>query len=298
MAKKRNARGRGGAKSSIQTPRTATPVGPVTPVIPITPIIPLTNSVDGRPASASQLENDASGDTESSLSHPNGPKSTSSGQGGNGSQECDRNVPMSQPQPVNNQKENIVPSKNNDSAAWTVNPDSQLATPLPVADSTSEPYKSDTHRHRTADSTNTTSVTSNMRDGSSVSPSDAEKLHVLADRLTLDNAPAPQEPCQNTLNEATIAAETSALPVPLVVAVPFPGQLNANKQEVEGPPPPTLPGLIEPKTEEERAEREYHLGFMREALEMVSHSFVCLHHNTALSLLYPNPLDDTVQYVV
>jgi hypothetical protein len=298
MAKKRNVRGRGGARSSIQPPRTATPVAPVTPVFPITPVIPLTNSVDGRPASAGQLDNDASGGTESSLSHPNGPKSTSSRQGSNGSPGWDRNIPMSQPQPVNKQKENIAPSKNNGFTSQTANPDSQPEAPLPVADSTSEPDKPDTRRHRTAGSTNTTSVANNMRDGSTAPPSEAEKLRVLADRLTLDNAPAPQESHQNTLIEATVAAETCALPVPLVVAVPLPGQPYANREEVEGPPPPTLPGLIEPKTEEERAEREYHLGFMREALEMVSYSFVWPHYNTALSLSYPTLLDDTMQCVV
>ncbi|KAJ8128243.1 hypothetical protein O1611_g5393 [Lasiodiplodia mahajangana] len=97
---------------------------------------------------------------------------------------------------------------------------------------------------------------------------EAEQLHVVADRLTLADAPSSKESTQQTLNEATAAAEASALPVPLVVAVPVLPRLQTPQPELQTPPTHGLPGLIEPTTDEERAEREYHLKFMREALDM------------------------------
>ncbi|KAI0487394.1 cytidine deaminase-like protein [Xylaria cf. heliscus] len=107
-----------------------------------------------------------------------------------------------------------------------------------------------------------------MSTGNHASCDGAEQLHVVADRLALDDAPPSQKTAGQTLDEAAAAAEASALPVPLVVAVPILPQFQATKSGPETPPAPTLPGLIEPTTDEERAEREYHLRFMREALDM------------------------------
>ncbi|KAI1433679.1 cytidine deaminase-like protein [Xylaria sp. CBS 124048] len=107
-----------------------------------------------------------------------------------------------------------------------------------------------------------------MGDGCPHSSSDPEQLHVIADRLTLDDAPSCQTPVQQTLNAAINTAEVSALPVPLLVTAPVPPELQRAQSEPETPSTPILPGLIEPTTDEERAEREYHLTFMREALEM------------------------------
>jgi hypothetical protein len=179
---------------------------------------------------------------------------------------------MPQQQPVNNQKENAAPHKNNDPTSQTAHIDTPALTPVAVTDNTSEPQKPGTRSHRAANAARTATALNTMCDGSSASSSGFEQLHVVTNRLTLDDVPSAQQPTQPTLDEATTAAEASAVPVPLVVAVPVLPQLTAAQNELQTPPAPNLPGLIEPTTEEGRAEREYHLQFMREALEMVSHS--------------------------
>ncbi|CAJ2503597.1 Uu.00g109910.m01.CDS01 [Anthostomella pinea] len=94
-----------------------------------------------------------------------------------------------------------------------------------------------------------------------------EQLCTVADRLTIADAASAEQPAEQDLNIATAAVETAALPVPVVVAIPLPTQLSV-VDLTEAPAAPILPGLIEPKTDEERAEREYHLTYMREALDM------------------------------
>ncbi|KAI1865180.1 hypothetical protein JX265_008227 [Neoarthrinium moseri] len=70
------------------------------------------------------------------------------------------------------------------------------------------------------------------------------------------------------LNKDTAAVEAAA--VPLVVATGLPQQSFALKPlaPLVTPPSQVLPGLIEPDTEEGKREREIHLKFMREALNM------------------------------
>ncbi len=147
-------------------------------------------------------------------------------------------------------------------------------TPLAVTDNTREPQKSGTRSDTAVDSASAAPAINTMCDESSTSYSGAEQLHVVADRLTLGDTPSSEQAVRRTLNDTTSAAEASALPVPLVVAVPILPRLQGAQPESQTPPIPGLPGLIEPTTDEERAEREYHLGFMREALDMVSHSLV------------------------
>ncbi|KAH9905339.1 hypothetical protein F4778DRAFT_769967 [Xylariomycetidae sp. FL2044] len=91
------------------------------------------------------------------------------------------------------------------------------------------------------------------------------------DRLTLEDTlqPSAGETLAKSLTKAENAAEASSLPVPVVVALPlatkpFPPKLTVPDSR----PHPNLPGLIEPQTDEERAEREFHLKYMREALDM------------------------------
>ncbi|KAI0021431.1 cytidine deaminase-like protein [Xylariomycetidae sp. FL0641] len=97
---------------------------------------------------------------------------------------------------------------------------------------------------------------------------DVEKLGSIVDRLTLDEAPSTAKSPEQNLTKATNAAEASALPVPLVVAVPLPTAPLPKLDTTGAPSGPVLPGLIEPKTPAERAEREYHLTYMRQALDM------------------------------
>ncbi|OTB07340.1 hypothetical protein M426DRAFT_8716 [Hypoxylon sp. CI-4A] len=63
---------------------------------------------------------------------------------------------------------------------------------------------------------------------------------------------------------AATAPKTSALPVPVVVGLPPTMQSTASRPAL----PPYLPGLIEPTTDEEIAERELHVHFMEQALKM------------------------------
>ncbi|KAI1744516.1 hypothetical protein F4680DRAFT_404990 [Xylaria scruposa] len=211
------------------------------------------DTVKNWPASVGQSDISASGDTSLTSNNPYSTKSTLFARGG--SQVHNRNSPL--PQPIDSKKENTVPSRDNDTAIS----DSP-------ANKTGELQKPATYSHPAVNSARTASAINTMRDRHYTSCNEAEQLHVVADRLTLDDASLSQQPLQRTLNEATTAAEASALPVPLVVAVPVLPQLRATQTGSETPPAPSLPGLIEPKTDEERAEREYHLKFMREALDM------------------------------
>ncbi|TGJ78894.1 hypothetical protein E0Z10_g9873 [Xylaria hypoxylon] len=255
MTKRRAGRGRGGAKPSLSQ---------ATAVTPVTPGIPAADTIKGWPASASQSDSNASGDTSFT---PNGPKSASFKRGGN--RVRNRNSAIPQQQPTDNNKENVAPTKrNDDTILCTAASDSAALTPLAVLDNTSEPRKSGTRSDVAVDPVSTAPAINTVYNGSSTSCSGIEQLHAVADRLTLDDAPSSEQFAQHTLNEATAAAEASALPVPLVVAVPILPQLQAAQPEPQTPPHPGLPGLIEPTTDEGRAEREYHLVFMREALDM------------------------------
>ena len=104
-----------------------------------------------------------------------------------------------------------------------------------------------------------------------------DQLHTTMQDLSLGTPPAPATAQVDNQGPMAIGADRGGPEAPVPLIVPYPG---ANKQPApksQGLPTPLgvdLPGLIEPKTEEERREREYHLQFMREALRMVS---LCLH---------------------
>ncbi|KAI1423893.1 hypothetical protein F5Y12DRAFT_755183 [Xylaria sp. FL1777] len=258
MAKKRAGRGRGGAKSSIHQATTMTPVAPVIPAAAA--------AIKGWSASASRLDSNASGDTNFTPKHPDGPVFTSFERGGN---RVGNRIPaIPQQQPVGDRKENCAPPKHDGVVSRTAQSDSSSLTPLAVTDNARESQESGSCSDTTVHSARTALIVDTMCDDSSTSYSGAEQLHVVADRLTLEDAPSSRQPIQQTLNDATSAAEASAFPIPLVVAVPILPQLQTAQPDPQTPPIPGLPGLIEPTTDEERAEREYHLGFMREALDM------------------------------
>ncbi|KAI0447180.1 hypothetical protein F4803DRAFT_356563 [Xylaria telfairii] len=255
MTKRRSAgRGRGGARASIQQP------------MPANSVTPAADTVKAWPASGGQSDPNASSDTSFTPNHPYGPKSTLFKRGGN--QVRNHSSPIPQQRPIDGKKENAAPPKDNDTTSRTTTSDSLALTHLATTDNTGEIQKPGTRSHLSVNSTSTASAISAMCAGNQTSYDDAEQLHVVADRLTLDDAPPSQQPAEQTLNEATAAAEASALPVPLIVAVPVLPQLQTAQPGSETPLAPNLPGLIEPTTDEERAEREYHLKFMREALDM------------------------------
>ncbi|KAL7621209.1 tRNA(adenine34) deaminase [Parahypoxylon ruwenzoriense] len=90
-------------------------------------------------------------------------------------------------------------------------------------------------------------------------------------RLTLDDIPgiASSEELSQPIITPTATTEARGPLPPVLVAIPLPRSLDS-KPAATTPTPtvPSLPGLVEPKTDEERAERAYHLKFMREALDM------------------------------
>lgn len=107
-----------------------------------------------------------------------------------------------------------------------------------------------------------------------------DQLRTAIAGLTFDETPAAAPTPTKALDQGSVGTDTAAtaarkgsapptLPVPVVV--PFPGTRQQQQQQHKHAtvPPPNLPGLIDPKTEEEQKERDYHLKFMNEALDMV-----------------------------
>ncbi|KAI1359974.1 hypothetical protein F5Y08DRAFT_318287 [Xylaria arbuscula] len=256
MARRRGGRGRGGAKSSLQNTTTGTSVASATLTA---------DTAKNQTASPTQSYTDALGDTSLAQNHLEGSGLSLSERRDNGIRSPSSKV--SQKLPINGKKENLAPSKDND-VSCAVRSDTQALPLRPVTNNAKESRKTDTRIDTDFDSTDTAPTVTTVHDDSSSSSSVADQLHAVADRLTLDDAPSAEHKAERTLNDATSAAEASALPVPLVVAVPILPQLQTAQSESQTPPPPSLPGLIEPTTEEGRAEREYHLRFMREALDM------------------------------
>ncbi|RYP32154.1 hypothetical protein DL767_005390 [Monosporascus sp. MG133] len=163
-------------------------------------------------------------------------------------------------QAVDDKKENIAPSKD---VAQTANSQHPALTPLAASGSKALPQKPGTHSvtgHGVPVSANQPKNQENMPPNVQV-----DQLRTAIDGLTFDETPAPaQAPAPGSADTAG-GTDTSPLPVPVVVTHPLLNKQSAPKTNF---PPPALPGLIEPKTEEERKEREYHLKFMREALNM------------------------------
>ncbi|KAI1370741.1 cytidine deaminase-like protein [Hypoxylon crocopeplum] len=92
-----------------------------------------------------------------------------------------------------------------------------------------------------------------------------EEIDAGIDRLTLDDIPGVKQRRKPDLAAATVVPKPLVAPVPIVVALPITDRPAGPRSTLSAS---DLPGLIEPKTEEERIEREYHLTFMREALAM------------------------------
>ncbi|OTB12854.1 hypothetical protein K445DRAFT_177308 [Daldinia sp. EC12] len=91
-----------------------------------------------------------------------------------------------------------------------------------------------------------------------------EKITASVGRLTLDDIPGSEQPPKP--GHACAAGASNASAPTVMVASPLTDRSSVPKPL--SPPVHNLPGLIEPQTEEERVEREYHLNFMQEALAM------------------------------
>lgn len=123
-----------------------------------------------------------------------------------------------------------------------------------------------------------------------------DQLRTAIAGLTFDETPAAAPTPTKALDQGSVGTDTAAtaarkggapptLPVPVVV--PFPGTRQQQQQQQHKHatvPPPNLPGLIDPKTEEEQKERDYHLKFMNEALDMVGCGLLVSYS----ALLYPS----------
>ncbi|KAI1323406.1 hypothetical protein F5Y16DRAFT_383739 [Xylariaceae sp. FL0255] len=251
MPGKRGGQKRGGsAKASTLRPGGA----PVT-------VVTDTNGND-RPAPVGQLENITNGHTKSIPYSPNGSKPIFASPKQGGPRGPDR--PQS-----DRQKENVALPVKSPAVHRTLLPTPPAQTPLVITDDAARPEQPATRSYPAVAIPRGLSISNLNVKGNDKpidSSADAGQLTAIANRLTLeDTAPSPKSASQG-LGEATAAAEASAVPVPLVVAVPLPPQLKTPEPDV--PPTPMLPGLIEPKTPEEKAEREHHLKYMREALDM------------------------------
>ncbi|KAI0162233.1 hypothetical protein GGR57DRAFT_315673 [Xylariaceae sp. FL1272] len=265
MSNKRGGKKRGRqAKNAAHRPVAVTPVTPVTDVPVITDA---TNTTKDRPASAGHSESNTNGNTRSNPNHADGTKAAFTSTRRGASQGSHRPSSL-KPGQSGNRKENAAPLANDVSASRAANSDLAAPRALAAADNASEPEKPGTRsQYMSSVGSSARPAGQSMRNGSSTGINEIGKLTDIANRLTLEDHSQSQASGQKqTLNEATTAAETSALPVPLVVAVPLPP--DAPTGEPEAPPTPVLPGLIEPTTDEERAEREFHLKYMREALDM------------------------------
>ncbi|KAI0012018.1 cytidine deaminase-like protein [Xylariaceae sp. FL0662B] len=217
-------------------------------------------SRNSTPAGVTHLANQR--DTKANSHQPDGQKPAGSRRGG-------RNRGRSSPtkQLINDKKENGAPLK---AASKVAGSQSPALKPL-VTENKAETQKPGS-RSQNAIKAATPFIKPTMQEN--IPPgSQVEQLRDNVDRLTLDDIRLSGQPPIEDFATPAPATETPAVPVPapIVVALPLTDKPVPPKLTIPSPTPtPVLPGLIEPKTEEERAEREYHLGFMREALDMGS----------------------------
>ncbi|KAI0600703.1 hypothetical protein F4775DRAFT_590262 [Biscogniauxia sp. FL1348] len=274
--KKRGGQKRGGVKANGPKPTAAAAAAAATTPAP-------GDQSNNKPAS--QTKNNATSNTSApagvtplanlrdTTPQPDTPKPTASRRGSRGGRNRGRSSPTKQLADqtnggiINRQKENVAPPR--DCGPGLVqNAHSATMKPPAPADNKAEPQKPGT---RSQDATRVVAAPTKPTNDENVATQDCQVEHVrtVVDRLTLDETPVSEQASGQDLNKATAAAETSAVSVPVVVAIPLPGKTAPPKLAVpEAPATPLLPGLIEPKTDEERAEREHHLRYMREALDM------------------------------
>ncbi|KAI2464747.1 cytidine deaminase-like protein [Annulohypoxylon bovei var. microspora] len=207
------------------------------------------------------------GDTRANSYQPGGQQPSGAGRGG-------RNRPSSPQRPSSNKRENVALPRSNTS---TSHPQPSALEPI-VVENRTQHQSSGTRSQYATTARNPTPNRCGMAEN--IPPSrHAEGLSPDinshgADDFSDDSfgAVQPPQPSQTT---TTAPTKRVTIPPPRVVfpltdkGAPKPAPTPA---PAPLPTPPTipnhLPGLIEPKTEEERLEREPHLKFMRAALDM------------------------------
>ena len=154
-------------------------------------------------------------------------------------------------------------------------PQKPLVAPIPLAPGENRTLSQRPSANKTATGDYADAASGRPSGQENIPPdTQADQLRTAMEDLALERTPEPvrgRTADQGTTGNAAGKDAPQVLPVPLIV--PYPGVNKQATPKGPGSPAllgPTLPGLIEPKTEEERKEREYHRSFMREALGMVS----------------------------
>lgn len=258
-SKKRGGQKRGGQKGS--GPKPVDPASPsVGPSSNGTTSNSTTNNNSPAPLPASQMSGPAGvtpvanqGDTKATIRQTNSQKPAES------LQPSWSRGSLPSKKPTDDRKENDTPRI---AAHSTFQSQSPALKPL-VADNQTQVHHTGT-RSQSATSAFTSSGKMEVAENL-ITNVQVKELSTSVDRLTLDDTNATQQQAQSELDPPAAAIKSSATPTLTVVPLPF------SSGPVEPKPDPltqNLPGLIEPTTEEGRAEREYNLKFMREALAM------------------------------
>lgn len=192
------------------------------------------------------------GDTKVNSQQPDGQISAGAGDRRNGG--------PPPPRPLADRKENAAPPKTYSSVTQSQSP---ALKPL-VVENQAQPQDAGT-RSQYATTTLTSSNKPEMPENVPLKK-EVEELGANIASLTLDAASRPDQPPELKPTSTAVAPKVSTIPAPIVVVLPLTDKAAAPKPAPA--PVPNLPGLIEPKTEEERVERAHHLKFMREALSM------------------------------
>ncbi|KAI1141021.1 cytidine deaminase-like protein [Hypoxylon sp. FL0543] len=182
------------------------------------------------------------------------------GQASTGAGRDSRSGGPAPPNPLADRKENsTIPLKTYSSVAQSQSP---ALKPL-VVENQAQPQNAGT-RSQQASTALTPSIKPEMPEN--VLPKKGiEEISAGTASLALGGVSRPGGPAELTPTSTTITPKASTLPAPVVV---LPLADGAATPKPTPAPALNLPGLIEPQTEEGRAEREYHLKYMREALSM------------------------------
>ncbi|KAI0172411.1 cytidine deaminase-like protein [Hypoxylon sp. FL1284] len=209
-------------------------------------------SLDSIPARATPTANH--GDTKANSHQPSGQKPA-----GPGKPDRVRGTlpPLSS---TDNRKENVVPTKTPSSVSQ---PQSPAWQPL-TAEKHDQTQKTGT-RIQPATTAPAASSKPEAAENMPLTEQAMQSLTTNVERLSLDDVSNSKKSSQQSV---IAVAVPGTVPVPVVVALPFSDRISTTSAKPISLPSFHLPGLFPPETEEDKAEREHHLQFMREALAM------------------------------
>lgn len=217
---------------------------------------PPRDSQDSAPARATPIAKQGDTKVNSNSQQTNHQKPAASGKSG-------RNRGP-QP-PIDDKKENAIPTKNPPGV-----PKSQSPALKPLTAEYHDQIQKTGTRSQPTSTAPHSSGKPKMAENMPLSEQAMQHISASVERLSLDDVATPK---QASASKSAVATAPAKMPVPVVVALPLSDRIGTNSAKPTLLPASHLPGLFEPKTEEERIEREYHLQYMREALAMVRLSF-------------------------